>query len=537
MLAMHHRSLLLSLILGCSASIGDVDPPDASGRTPVPPAELCLDAPEDTGARPLGRLTRAQFANTIEALLGVPGDVATGFVADNRVAGFEASRTISALQVAQYLEAAEELANTVDVLALAGCNDGRGCAESFARDFGRRAFRRPLSDEEHRDLMATFDAGAEGQDFESGLRLMVEATLASPDFLYHPELAGEALVDAAAGTSRLDNYALASRLSYFLWGTMPDEALFEAAAGTDFDLEAQATRLMEDPRFMNNVQDFYRQWLDVPRIGGLEKDEDRYPSFGRSTALALRASFEAFVNAIHSDEAATLDDLYTADVFFANEELATLYAPESGIEGETLQRTTGRTGLFAQPGFLALYAKANQSDPIHRGVFMQEQVLCNPLPEPPADIDANIPPPMPGLTTRQRIEELTGSEACRGCHSLINPLGFAFEEFDAIGLHRSEDEGVPVDATGILRGSDNDGPFDDAEGLVARLTASTQVRQCYARQWFRFALRRVATPEDLCSLAGIFERFEDGNLRELVRGIVASPSFQLRRSHLAGEEQ
>jgi len=526
-------AVLLLLVFGCEGVIDDPGnggpvllEPDPGGEPvpDLPDVDACLDAPLATGARPLSRLTRRQYRNTVRDLLQVDTEAAQAFVDDERVAGFEAARSISALQVEKYLEAAAELAAEVDPSALLPCDpaDGESCALDFVDAFGRRAFRRPLTDEERTDLLMTWQVGSDGSSFEDGVRLVVEAVLASPDFLYHVEVGG------APGTVvPLDDFALASRLSYFLWGSMPDDALLDEAEAGTLDLELEAERMLADGRFDETVLDFYRQWLGLDRLEGGVKDPAVYPEHDADLARDLRASLEAFVHHVHTSDA-SLEALLTGDVFFANARLAEVYG--GSADGEALERQSGRRGLLAQPGLLALLAKSDQSDPIHRGVFVREQLLCHHLPEPPNDVDLIVRPPEPGLSTRERFAEHTESDVCAGCHRLIDPLGFGFEEYDGIGRFRSDEDGVAIDASGeVLDGGDASGTFEGLDELSSKLAESSQVRRCYATQWFRFALRRDEHDDDACSLAGVVDRFGDGDLRELVLGVVTSDAFRHRR--------
>ncbi len=206
-----------------------------------------------------------------------------------------------------------------------------------------------------------------------------------------------------------------------------------------------------------------------------------------------------------------------------------------------LTPTEGRPGLLAHPGLLALLAKPDQSDPIHRGLFVRRQLLCQELPAPPNDADLVVEDPAPGLSTRDRFAQHTASAACASCHELIDPIGFAFESFDGMGRVRVEDEGVTVDTTGgIVNGGDATSTFDGVDELTQVLATSERVRQCYATQWFRFALRRQETSADGCSLVEINQRFSEsgGDLNELLLSIVTSDAFRHRRSpELDGGEE
>jgi hypothetical protein len=229
---------------------------------------------------------------------------------------------------------------------------------------------------------------------------------------------------------------------------------------------------------------------------------------------------------------ATLDALLTDDTVFVNARLGALYGLPT--ESATLVATPdpNRRGLLGQPGLLARLGKPDQSDPIHRGLFVRERLLCQTLPMPPNDVDLTIRPPEPGASTRDRFAEHTASEACAVCHRLIDPIGFGFESFDGIGRFRTTDEGVAVDTTGeVLGAEDASGTFDGQPELAEQLARSETVRRCVATQWMRFALGREESAADACSIDDVDARFAaaGGDLRELVIAIATSDAFRHRR--------
>ncbi|AKF11480.1 DUF1592 domain-containing protein [Sandaracinus amylolyticus] len=485
------------------------------------------------------RLTRTEYDYAIEDLLGDTSRPAREFAPDDITTGFEVGGAVSPLLVEQYLDAATSTAEraTADLDALTGCAAGEACASEFIERFGRRAYRRPLTSEESASLRALYREGAALGDHRTGIQVVLEAILVSPSFLYHVEGAEP---DAAPGAVMpLSGHEIASRLAFFLWRSVPDEELLDAAEAGELDdpanVEMQARRMLEDARAARGLHDFTRQWLDLDRLGTIEKDSAIHPEFDRALASDMRASIEAYVDAMLRD-GGDFDALLVGDgTAYVNERLAPIYGL-TGITGEELRAVeidpSQRGGLLTQPGLLALLAKSNQSDPIHRGIFVRQRLLCQQLPPPPADVDTTPPDLMPGLTTRERFGEHRENPSCAACHSLIDPIGFGFEGYDAIGRFRATEEGQAIDASGeIVSGGDASGAFDGVIELSERLAASETVHECIARQWFRYAIGRIETAQDRCSTDAIDDAFSESghDVRELVVALVTSDAFTHRR--------
>lgn len=514
------RAPLLFLLVACSASIDD---PTGTPRPEPTPRELACDEGPTTASTPLTRLNRTQWSEAVATLLDLDAtEVAATLVDDARAGGFDVGRGVSAVHLERYLDAAASIAALADVARLVGDDT----QIDFARRLARRAWRRTPTPEEL-DALATLHALGDTPD--ASARLVIEAIVASPDFLFHVE----ASPDTAPGdVARLDDHALASRLAFFLWRGLPDDALLaDAEAGVLHDtLETHARRLIADPRFELAVRDFHRQWLGLEAIENLVKGET-YADFDADVARDLRASLEAFVAHVYANDA-TLDALLTDDTVFVNARLGVLYGLPTDSSILVATHDPNRRGLLGQPGLLARLGKPDQSDPIHRGLFVRERLLCQTLPMPPNDVDLTIRPPEPGASTRDRFAEHTASEACAVCHRLIDPIGFGFESFDGIGRFRTTDEGVAVDTSGeVLGAEDASGTFDGQPELAEQLAQSATVRRCVATQWMRFALGREESAADACSIDDVDARFATagGDLRELVIAIATSDAFRHRR--------
>lgn len=540
---MRRDVLVLGCVLAAVGCTGTIE--EAAPLTPIIPLPEPMECVGPVLGSPiqLSRLTRVQYDRAVQDLLGVDLAPAEAFSADESVANFEVARSISALQVEGHLDAAGDLAAAADLSVVMPCETFDGaCADQFITQFGRRVFRRPVESDEAQDLRAIFDLGAEPEGlsdaaaFERGARLTLETMLSSPQFLYHSTRVPADTSPSVGDSVPLDAYAFASRLAFFLWNSPPDDALLDAAPMLNDDavLDAQLTRMIEDDRFEDTILDFARQWLHLDAVSNLLKDEIAFGEFDADLARELRASVERQVLEEYRRPGATLDDLLTSDTLYASQRMATLYGLET-VSGEGLQPTRApegeRAGLMTHPALMALLAKPDQGDPIHRGLFILEQLFCRELPEPNMD-DVSVPPFVPGQSTRDRFAAHTADNACRACHSLIDPLGFGFEQFDGMGRFRAVEEGNAVDASGQFPEAIGlSGSFNDANEMMDAVASAERVQTCFAQQWWRYAHRRVDTLDDQCAVEGVAESFAQSgaNLRSLVRLVVQDESFQSAR--------
>ena len=332
----------------------------------------------------------------------------------------------------------------------------------------------------------------------------------------------------------LDDHELAARLSYFLWGTMPDAALQQAASegllSTPEGLEAEARRMLDDPRSMEIVTWFFEQWLELDHLDHAEKDREVYPDWTDDRPASFREETLRFVRTVWEQEAASFETLLTADWTIADAELAEFYGYGSATSdwGRVSRDPAEHAGILTQGAFLASRARSYASSPIHRGMFIRGAMLCHVIDAPDASLEIQVPQPDPEATTRELLEQHRADPTCAGCHNLIDPPGLAFEHFDGIGRWRSHENGLPVDASTELAGTDVNGFIDGAADLGAALTRSTMVHQCFARQWFRFAHGRRGASGDACEIDEAAATFaaEDLDMRSLVLATVRSPAFR-----------
>ncbi len=556
MIRQHRGPVMLGLLAlaGCTGSIGPVgeggiDPnrgTGGGGQEPARPGEARGDLAPTT----LRRLTRAQYNNTVRDLLGIGGDPAAGFGLDEDEGGFAANAKapIKELQLEKYREVAEDLGAkaVADMARLVPCappaRPEAECLGELLRDFGKRAYRRPLTAEETEQYRTLFAVGREGGDFASGLSLVVSTMLQSPHFLYRPELGD--LGRAGREGLPLTHYETASRLSYFLQNTMPDQELFAAAEagrlGSADEVAAQARRLIESPKARDSVVSFYLQWLQVDDLLTVEKDPEVYPMFTPEVRAAMREEIVEFVDQVgrRTDSGGgTLEALLTARYSFLRGPLFGLYGVPAATGGNatSLRRTElpegQRAGVLTLAGVLSKHGHPDQSSPVARGYVISDRLLCVVPPEPPQDVDATVPKPDPNVSTRVRFEQHRTKPECAACHALMDPLGLAFESFDGIGRFRTMDGRVPVDASSELSGTDQDGPVKNAVELVERLSRSSEVRSCMTRQWFRYALGRLDTEGDRPALQAALAAFaRDGHrLPDLMVALAASHPFRFRR--------
>ena len=546
----HISSGLVSLLTGLSL---------AGCESPAPEVELpasCSGSPEP-GPAPIRRLTRVEYNNTVYQLLGDTSWPANSFPPDEEASGFDNQATalvVSPLLAEHYMTAAEQLASSHGpelVLQLPACNgaavDAVKCsadAETFIREFGKLAYRRPLEADEVADYQLLFEEGTALGDSPYapvvGVRLVVEAMLQSPHFLYRVEfgIPNPEGVDVVPLTS----YEMASRLSYLLWNTMPDAALFEAAEANELQtaeqIEAQARRMLATPRAREAVKNFHRQWLNLdsiqPQIAANGKNFEIYPDYRAKYLPLWQRETEAFLDYVIFEESAGVEEMFTATYSMMNQELAEFYGV-SGPKGEEFVRVeldpSKYAGFLTQAGLLALNAKPDRSSPIHRGKFVRETLLCQ-APPPPPDIVPEAPTVDESQTTREQFTQHSADALCSGCHRLMDPIGFGFEHFDGIGRYRETEWGLEIDASGELVSTDIDGPYDGVVELAQRLASSQQVKDCIATQWFRFGYGRTETEADSCSMETIQQAFAaaDYDIKELIVALTQTDAFRYRHA-------
>lgn len=491
------------------------------------------------------RLTHIEFDNTVSDLFDIDATPSSGLAADVALQGFtnnSAGQNVTPTLAEQYIEVVEGLSRqvTTDLKGLLGCDPAalgeEACVEQFIADFGRRAWRRPLTMDEQTRALELFRTARTEYELNVSAQMLVQFFLLSPHFLY---LVEPLPANSEAGSVvPLDSWKVASRLSYFLLGTTPDAELLDAAESGALDtpeaVATQARRLLETPRARQRVGLFFTEWLRLRHIDKLQKDSTMFPDFDLSLGQLLREQVEQFAQAVILDDDGTAADLLTAPFTFVNDRLAPIYGV-SGAAGATLTRVeldpTQRAGLLTHAAILAMNAHQDQTDPVVRGKFIRESVLCDSVPPPPVDLIITPPVITPGSTTRERFAQHQTEAGCRGCHTLMDPIGLGFEHYDPIGQWRDMDNELEIDATGEVVGTDVAGTFDGAIELSNKLADSEQVMACLAKTWMRFALGRSEQDADEGALAVVGEKFESSGFKmtELLVALTETNAFRYQR--------
>jgi hypothetical protein len=543
----------------------DAGTPDATpGGSFVPETTALPDRDTVPGPDPLRRLTLLEYGNTVRDLLGVTAPAPRsngGFLLRDVNAGdsgfTRGTPFVNSDDVRAFLVSGEAIggAAALKLAALVPCSplptgpaEQETCAGKFITSFGLRAFRRPLAQQEVDKLVAlyrTLRGDPAADTFEEAIGDLVTAMLNAPELLYHREQGANPLT--REGTLiRFGPYELASRLSYLLWASMPDQALLDAARDgkltTTEGLVQQASRLYADDRARGAVEDFHWQWLEGDQLEELVKAPalvDFTPEVARSMAGESRAFAASLFFGPKAD--GKLETLLTGTDSFVDAGLAKLYglpAPAGmGLQPVSLSAQE-RSGIFTRAAFLARKAEIDGSNPVARGDALLRRLVCLDIPSPNDIVIPPIPEPLPGVTTRQRVESVDNQMCAQACHAFIDPLGFAFENYDAIGAYRTTDQGKPVDASGTLRKvlAAGDVPFKNAVDLMPKLARSDEVTTCMSRQWLRYLMRRRELSSEEPTVAALARTLaaRGGDLRHLLFGLVRSRPFT-HRTPMNGE--
>ena len=549
------RTLLCWLVVvalsGCTGLIEtsggkpELDAP--APPAPVDPALPVEPSPENPLPAPVGpkvfppagirRLSQWELDVAAARLLGLPATaLTTGLGADIRQSGFtrNGNQRVDSVQADALWNAAPTLAHQAvlqRLSALAPCATATGseaCAGSFIHDFAQRAFRRTPTPAEEAALLQVYRAGALDSTWASGIELVITAVLQSASFLYLTELGGPSPSD----TTRLTGEELATSLAFLFTGAPADAALMaEGKAGT-LDVAAgrgaAARRLLAAPAGRLQVSRLLLEWLSADSVALTPKDTALFPQWV-GVRDDMLAESRAIIDAVVFEGDGTLESLLSSDTTVVTPALATFY----GLPGTgRVTQPAGRRGLLLAGAFLSANAHPNETAPIKRAAAVRRKLLCQDLPLPSNLGQLVVPAPDPTRTTRERFAVHSASTACAGCHSLLDPIGFALESFDPVGRYRTTENGKPIDPSGTLLGAgDATGPFVDAAGLAARLASSSTVAACFERQLFRFASGRSDPAEERTFLEGVRElpSARDAKIAELMIDYAQSDSFVIRR--------
>lgn len=544
-----HLSLILGLLLlavtGCS-----------SGADSSPTEKI------DAGPVALRRLTAEQFSRSIRDVLGDHITVPSRIDPDDRRDGLLAVGATFASVTPSGFEKYEAAANVVTEQALdtkhradlvqcqpaSATTSDEECATAFIGRVGRRLFRRSLTGEELDARVAIASAAAKALgDFYGGLEIALASLLVSPDFLFRIEEAEPDRRDPSI--TRLTSVAMASRLSYLLWNTTPDDDLIAAGEHGDLVDDAllaeQVERLLSSPKLETGIRSIFSDLYDFKRFddGLVRKDTALFPVY---TQTLVEEAKEQTLRTIVAHLSADKDyrDLFTTTESFLTRRLGVAYRvpvpTPDGWEPYVFSDEARRAGLLSHISFNALYSHPGRSSATLRGKFVREVLLCQDIPTPPANVDFSIVEDITGelRTARERLEAHVTNDACAGCHTLTDPIGLALESFDAIGMLREEENGVPIDTSGDLDGT----AYEDATGMGRALRDHPALGPCLVRSLYRYAAGRNEIGGELALLSSLSERFAESaySVRELMRELVLSDGFRTtsgpRMAEEAGDE-
>jgi mono/diheme cytochrome c family protein len=517
-------------------------------------AALDCGRERDPGRVTLRRLNRAEYNNTVRDLLGITFKPADDFPSDDVGYGFDNIGDVLSLPpllLEKYLAAAEKISEEVFknaelrkriVIAEPDGKNNEECAGKIVEAFATRAYRRPTNREEVRRLVGLVRlAESNGDSFDKGVQLAMQAVLASPHFLFRVE---SDQPNRADGNHTLSDLELASRLSYFLWSTMPDEELFNLARQNklrqDNNLETQVRRMLKDPKSHALVENFAGQWLQLRNLKGAMPDPGRFRGFNEELRSAMARETEMFVESIIQEDHSILEFI-DADFTFLNERLAKHYGIE-GVQGKEFQKVElkegQRGGILTQASVLTVTSNPTRTSPVKRGKWILENILGTPPPPPPPDVpelneDKKVADSLP---LRQRMEQHRKNANCASCHARMDPLGFGLENFDAVGAWRTKDGKFDVDASGTLPDGQK---FEGSAGLKAILKKKDGLfRHCLSEKLMTYALGRGLEYYDRCAVDRVADltATNDNKFSGLVLAIVQSEPFQLRRVIKRGDK-
>jgi polyisoprenoid-binding protein YceI/cytochrome c551/c552 len=501
---------------------------------------VSCDSGEDVLPRRLRLLTNREYANTVNDLLGVTNGtaIATSFEPDSKVKGFDNNAEAAKInngRLDAYWTAAKDLATNANLTSLLNCQASTPrdqCASTFVPAFGKRAFRRPLASAEQTSYSNLFRLGSSN---EAGARLVIQAMLSSSNFLYRSEI-GSTL----SGTGSLTAYETASLLSYTFTGSMPDATLFTEADNnrltTAVQLRTQAERLLATAKAGSQLSHFGMQWLHADDVSAL--DRSLIPQFNPTVGTAMKNELDAFLKEVFLKPGYKMSHVFNPGFTFLNAPLATYYGI-TGVSGDQFQKvtTTAQRGGVLHMGVINTnMATPTGSHPIHRGLLVRRNLLCQDFAPPPPNV-GEVEPLNPNKPTRERFAAHTSNPNCQSCHQYIDNIGFGFENYDAAGRYRTlEGNNLVIDASGSISGlavmTESDSySFNDLRGLSEVLATSglESTSKCVTKQYQRFATG-ISEPNE-CAVTSSYSRWQakSTDLRDMMLETVTSPTFLTRK--------
>jgi len=514
----------------------------------------------DPGSVAIRRMNATEYNNTVADLLGTKLKPASNFTFEDRFGyGFDNNANaleVDNIQVENYTTAAESLAaealSTPTIKAkILTCAPASGdaCVRTILGDFMRRAFRRPVTDAEVGKFAALVKvATTAGDTAEAGIGLALQAILSSPNFLFRIEYDSD---PSSTEAHPVSSYEMASRLSYFLWSTMPDEELFAAAEKdtlqTPAQLKAQVERMLKHPKADMFIDTFGALWTPLRAFIGHEVDTKIFTKFDDPLRKAMVEETRSMLRDVFSGELG-FNQMMRSDYTYANAQLATHYGLKEKPASSTLERIstkdTNRAGLLTHGSFLAATSQPALTSVVKRGRYIFEKMLCGSVGDPPPDVDANLPK-IEGKTVRENFEAHESNARCAGCHKLLDPPGFVLEQYDAVGQFRTMDRDLPINP--VVQFETDEGPvtWKNATDLSEYISKSTGYAECVTAAVYAFALGRGPTPSEgggdmdegvLADLRNKLDR-DEWMFPSMVDTIVSSDPFRLRRGFSKGADQ
>jgi hypothetical protein len=501
--------------------------PPSNGNVTVPDVSTCKagDAIKP-GSNSMQRLTPDQYNSTVRDLLGDMTNPADKFSED------------MGPDAAGYWAAAKALGKAASTnMKVVGCDPtAAACADTFIPNFGLKAFRRPLTADEVARYKKVYTATGGGA---GGIDAVIESMLMSADFHYRPEIGS-----GTSGVVKLTSYEIATRLSYLVLGSMPDDPLFGAAKADQLQdkaaIKTQALRLMGDQRAHEAAARFHDYWLSMDALAVLSKDTMTvYKNWNDNIRAGMVKETQMFMDSVFWS--GTVGDIFTKPQSFMDKSLADFYGV-TGVTANTFGPVTldgqRRLGLLTQGGFLALEASYSDTNPVKRGKFVRVNLMCEVVAPPPPGAADRFPALQPNQTTRERFKaHEVGS--CAACHVLMDPIGLSFENYDGIGQWRDQQQGVPIDASGEMisnGGTDIAGKFVGPTQLAPLLAQSNEVKACLAARWFQYTQSRPLSDDDACNFKSVMDEFSASGyaLKSIVPALTQSDSFLYRNAVTPG---
>ncbi len=551
--------LLGSLAAGCTGNIdqGSASAPGSSGvggsgTSPGGPGAGGAGMSACVGSTRLAQrirpLNSAQYGNTIRAVFPDAGQLRSPFEVSDRSAEFSTNANLRRFDFDTSLGimtngqtvAEASLAQIKASFACLAQSADSNCSSELVKTLGRSLYRAPLSADQATKLSNLFEAGNKLAGPDAAIKLVVRALLSSPLFLFHRELGQPS---AESGSANLTAHEIANAISFAVTNAPPDALLSQAADAGELSTPAKirehALRLLGGERGLTGLQAFMTEFFRTRDFVKNDKDKTLFPLFDSETRSQALADFADTIAGVLRSSEPTLASLLTTRKFVVRPRTAALLGwsdlQNLSPDGSTVEASEqGRAGILTHPVFLANFAHANETNPVARGHFVTSNVLCVDIPPPPQAVkfpertNANDGSPR---TLRQVLQSEHSMGTCAGCHQFMDPVGYPFEVFDAVGKLRSTDNGLPIDASGSISGAGEiDGPVASAQEMLGKIAGSARAQDCFAERVYKYVAGVDASPTLECSTSSLKSRFREqqGNVLELVVGLLQSPEFLAR---------